>query len=174
MDPKKTPYIANFEFVGTIDSSPYLTIGTALKWREQLGGEAKIREYCFALAKQAARHVADVLGTEVMDNKTETLSQCCMTNVRLPISLENARKVATRAGLDGDDVGLLVRDWVSKTLIDDYNTFFQTMFYNGAWWTRLSAQVYLEMSDFEWGAQTLKKISERVNNGEWAIVGSKL
>ncbi|KAF2127609.1 PLP-dependent transferase [Dothidotthia symphoricarpi CBS 119687] len=174
VEAKKSAYVSNFEFVGTIDNAPFLCLPTALKWREELGGEEKIREYCFTLAKQAAQHVAEVLRTEMLDNKTETLSQCCLTNVRLPISVAKAKEAAAKAGLESDEVGSLVRDWVSKTLISDYNTFVQTLFYNGAWWTRLSAQVYLEMGDFEWAAQTLKNICERVDSGEWAVVESKL
>jgi hypothetical protein len=38
----------------------------------------------------------------------------------------------------------------------------------------LSGQVYLEMADFEWAAETLKKICARVEAGEWAGKESKL
>jgi hypothetical protein len=31
--------------------------------------------------------------------------------------------------------------------------------------------VYLEMADMEWAAQTLKKLCERVEAGEWAEAG---
>lgn len=35
-----------------------------------LGGEDKIRQYCHNLAIEAGEHVAKVLGTETMRNKT--------------------------------------------------------------------------------------------------------
>jgi len=168
VDGGKSDYVSNFEFVGTIDNAPYLCIPAALKWREDLGGEDRIREYCWRLAQEGGKHVARVLGTEVLDNSTHTLSRCCMTNVRLPISVTKAQECASKAGIEKDDVGALVRDWMSKTLIDDYGTFIQTLFYNGAWWTRLSGQVYLEMADFEWAAETLKTICKRIDDGEWA------
>jgi hypothetical protein len=34
--------------------------------------------------------------------------------------------------------------------------------------------VYLEMGDMEWAAQTLKKVCERVEKGEWVGKGAKL
>ncbi|CAO2653784.1 Nn.00g031950.m01.CDS01 [Neocucurbitaria sp. VM-36] len=175
VDAGKSQHVGNFEFVGTIDNSPYLCVPEALKWRESLGGEDVIRDYCWTLAQEGAKHIASVLGTEVMDNNTKTLSRCCMANIRLPISVAKAQEAAVKAGIEKDEVGMLVRDWMSRTLIDDYGTFIQSLFYGGSWWARLSGQVYLDMSDFEWAAETLKKIGERVDSGEWtAPKSSKL
>lgn len=174
VDGGKSKYTGNFEFVGTIDNAPYLCVPDAIKWRESIGGEEKIREYCWTLAQQGGQHVADVLSTERLENNTQTLGRCCMTNVRLPISLAKAQEVAAKSGIDTNEVGMLVRDWMSRTLIDDYDTFVQTLFYGGSWWSRLSGQVYLDMADFEWAAETLKKICERVERGDWAETQSKL
>jgi selenocysteine lyase/cysteine desulfurase len=168
----KSPFVANFEFVGTIDIAPYLCIPTALKWREELGGEEVVRNYCTTLVQSAAKHVSELLGTEVLDNKTGTLNQCAMANVRLPISVAKAQEVAAKSGLAKDEVGLVVRDWMCSVFLSDYGTFIQTFFYDGAWWGRLSGQVYLDMRDFEWAAQTLKTVCERVENGEWAMAES--
>ncbi|KAI8941709.1 hypothetical protein NX059_002917 [Plenodomus lindquistii] len=167
-DPSNSAFTANFEFVGTIDNAPYLCVPDAIKWREGLGGEEKIRQYCTTLAQEGAKHVAQVLGTEVLDNSTKTLTQCCLVNVGLPIDVKKAKEVATKAGVEEGDVGLAVRDWLCKVSIEDYNTFIQCMFYDGAWWTRLSGQVYLEMEDFEWAAKTLEDLCKRVEKGEWA------
>jgi hypothetical protein len=166
-DQKKTAHISNFEFVGTIDNAPYLCIPAAIAWRESLGGEKVVIEYNQELAKQAAKYVAKELVTEVMDNSTATLTQCCLTNVRLPLSVSTAQAFAAKAGVEETEVGGAVRDWMSKTFVDDYRTFIQSMFYGGAWWVRLSGQVYLEMADFEWATETLKKMCERVEAGEW-------
>lgn len=173
VDGSKSAYTSNFEFVGTIDNAPYLCIPEAIKWRESIGGEEKIRQYCWTLAKEGAEHIASVLGTEILDNDTQTLTKCCLSNVRLPISVVKAQEVATKSGLNQDEVGMLVRDWLSRTLIDDYGTFIQTLFYGGSWWSRLSGQVYLEMADFEWAAETLKAICERADRGEWAVAQGK-
>lgn len=57
--------------------------------------------------------------------------------------------------------------WLQRKMLDDYNTFLQTLFYNGAWWVRLSGQVYLEMSDFEDVVPSLKELCERADKSEW-------
>lgn len=174
VDAGKSEFVGNFEFVGTIDNAPYLCIPEALKWRESIGGEETIRAYNQKLAQEGGKHVASVLGTEVLDNKTHTLSRCCMVNIRLPFSFEKVQAAAAKNDIDKDYYGFAVRDWLNRVSIKDYNTFIQTMFYNDVWYARLSGQVYLEMSDFEWAAETLKKLCERVDSGEWATVKSNL
>ncbi|KAI4631045.1 hypothetical protein J4E83_002573 [Alternaria metachromatica] len=174
VSPEKSPFVSNFEFVGTIDNSPYLCVPAALKWRESLGGETVIMDYCQTLAREAGKHVASVLGTEVMENSTGTLGQCCLSNVRLPISPSLAQDVATKNGIDKEEVGNLIRDFMERLSCEEYDTFIMMKWYGGVWWTRLSGQVYLEMADFEWAAQTIKEICERVEKGEWALPKGKL
>ncbi|KAF2628995.1 PLP-dependent transferase [Macroventuria anomochaeta] len=163
----ESEYIGNFEFVGTIDNSPYLCIPQALEWRKILGGEKAIIEYCTKLAQDAGQLLAGALGTETMDNKTQTLSQCCMSMVRLPIDVEKALQAGEKAGLGKEKVGQAVTIWLHRKMLDDYNTFLQTLFYGGAWWTRLSGQVYVELNDFESVVPFLKELCERADKGEW-------
>jgi selenocysteine lyase/cysteine desulfurase len=158
----KTPYITNFEFVGTIDNAPYLCIPTALRFRESLGGEAAIISYAQKLARDAATRVAEILGTEVLENKTGTLGNCCLSNVRLPLELD---EIATLAKTK--DVGGLVNNWFSSLLVREYDTFIAIIFYGGAWWIRLSGQTYLELADFEWAAEVLKEVCARALKGEF-------
>jgi selenocysteine lyase/cysteine desulfurase len=167
-DGKKTAFTANFEFVGTIDNAPYLCVPAALAWRESLGGEEVIMNYCQTLAQEGAKLLAKELGTEVLENSTGTLGKCMLSNVRLPISLPDAKEFAAKAGIEQAEVGGAVRDWMSKISIDEYGTFIQSLFHGGVWWARLSGQVYLDMKDMEWAVQTIKSICERVNAGEWA------
>ncbi|KAI4621879.1 hypothetical protein J4E80_004252 [Alternaria sp. BMP 0032] len=174
VSPVKSPFVSNFEFVGTIDNSPYLCVPAALKWRESLGGETVIMDYCQTLAREAGKHVASVLGTEVMENSTGTLGQCCLSNVRLPISPSLAQDIATKNGIDKEEVGNLIRDFMERLSCEEYGTFIMMKWYAGVWWTRLSGQVYLEMADFEWAAKTIKEICERVEKGEWALPKGKL
>lgn len=174
VNPKKTAWVANFEFVGTIDNAPYLCVPAALKWRENLGGEKVILNYVQTLAREGAKLVAKELGTEVLENKTGTLGgECCLSNVRLPLDVGKAKEYAAKAGIREVDVGGAVRDWMSKTLIDDYGTFIQSLFYGGAWWARLSGQVYLDMADMEFAADTLGKVCARIEAGEWADLGKE-
>jgi hercynylcysteine S-oxide lyase len=157
-----SPFIANFEFVGTIDSAPYLCIPAALKYREQIGCEAAILNYNQTLARSAGKRVAALLGTEVLENKDGTLGNCCMSNVKLPLKLTEVQSVAKN-----DTVGFEVLNWITSLLVRDYGTFIAVMFYADAWWVRLSGQVYLEEKDFEWAAGVLGEICGRVLRGEF-------
>ncbi|ORY18512.1 pyridoxal phosphate-dependent transferase [Clohesyomyces aquaticus] len=170
----KSPFILNFEFVGTIDNAPYLCIPAAIRYRASIGGEQKILSYCHDLAASAATRVAEILGTEVLQNETGTLTKCCLSNVRLPLALTSVERVAVEGGVEKGNVGSFVRDWMSKVLIDDYDTFMALFFYGGGWWVRLSAQVYLDMGDFEWAGERLKELCGRVEKGEYLQVKSKL
>lgn len=170
----KSAFETAFEFVGTIDNAPYLCIPTAIRWREIIGGEASIQEYCWTLAKDGTKKAAAILGTEILDNSTETMTQCCMANVRLPLDVAKLQQLGVKTGVEKGRVGLVVRDWISRALIDDHETFIAIMFYGGQWWARLSAQVYLEMADFEWAGKTLKDVCNRAAKGEWAAIQSKL
>ncbi|KAF2010394.1 PLP-dependent transferase [Aaosphaeria arxii CBS 175.79] len=170
----KSLWVSNFQFVGTIDSAPYLCVPESIKYRESIGGEKAIIDYCHNLAKTAAARTAEILGTEVMDNSTRTITDCCLTNVRLPLSLAELEPIAVKAGIEKDDVAGVATAWMHTAFIEDYETFLALIFYNGNWWVRLSAQVYLGLEDFEWAAQKLKEVIERVKKGEFIPSGSKL
>jgi len=71
----------------------------------------------------------------------------------------------------------MAREWMQDTLIADYNSFLPVFQFQGKWWTRLSGQVYLDMSDFEWAGRALKALCERVGREEFwkgGKMGSKL
>lgn len=170
----KSAWVQNFEFVGTIDNSPYLCIPAAIEWRKSIGGETAILEYTQGLAKAAAKRGAEILGTEVLDNNTQTMTECCLSNTRLPLKYEDVEALAITAGIAKEDVGITVRNWMSKLILEEYNTFLALLFYGGNWWVRWSGQVYLELSDFEWAASALKKVCERASKGDFAKVESKL
>ncbi|KAF2805190.1 PLP-dependent transferase [Mytilinidion resinicola] len=166
-----TPFIYNFSFVGTIDNSPYLCIPAALKYRESIGGEKAIMAYNSALANAAAKHVAKVLGTEILQNSTGTLTNCCLTNVRLPLEVDAIVKVMAAKGLmkTAAEVQSLVRDWMVERMVEEYDTFIAMVVYGGAWWVRFSGQVYLDMEDFEWAGTVLKELCGRVGKGEFVM-----
>lgn len=152
----KPPFVANFEFVGTIDSTPYLCVAAAIKWREQVcGGEAAIFEYCSTLVRAGAQTVAAALGTEALENEEGDLQDCCMAMVRLPIEGVDAAQEAAAL------------QWAQETLVTEFKTFLAIGVLQGAFWVRLSGQVYLDGDDFEWAGKVLKEVCERVNKGEF-------
>ena len=162
---KKSEFVNQFEFTGTIDTSPYLCVTKALEWRSKitwkdLKGEEAIMGYYQHLARAAGDIVSSILGTEVMENEEKTLGNCAFANVQLPLSLETdaANDYAT---------AVAIAQWLSKLLVEEYNTFLAILIHGGKWWVRLSAQVYLTEEDFKWGGKVLKEVCERARNGEW-------
>ncbi|KAH8913083.1 PLP-dependent transferase [Coniochaeta sp. PMI_546] len=163
----KSRFVNEFEFVGTVDNSPYLACKDAIKWRESIGGEAKIIEYQTTLAKEGGKKVAEILGTEVLENKTGTLTNCGMVNVALPLVIVDDADVG-KAEMTDDGYLKVPRKsayalthWMLETMMSDYHTFIALGVFGNRWWARLSAQVYLDMDDFEWTGKTLKALCER-------------
>ena len=111
--------------------------------------------------------MADILGTKVLENKEGTLGQCCFSNVLLPLDLSKCQELAASKGKDVDSVPTVVKIWASKVIVTEYGGFQAFIEYAGGWWVRLSAQIYLEMADFEWAAEVVKKVCERASAGEF-------
>ena len=156
-----SPFINSFEFVGTIDNTNFLVIPEALKWREQVcGGEAAIMNYNIKLAHEAGKLVADILGTKVVDNSTHTMTNCCLVNVLLPLTASTEKIEGTLTV--HPDFGFPAVKWMQKTLVEEYGTFMAILFFQDQWLVRLSAQVYLELEDFEWAGHKLKEICAKV------------
>ncbi|KAI2464282.1 PLP-dependent transferase [Annulohypoxylon bovei var. microspora] len=148
----ESAFVNNFQFVGTLDTSAYLCVKDAIEWRQRvLGGEAKIQEYIQTLAREGGKKVASILGTEVLDNKSGSMSRCATTNIALPLGLEEAARASK---------------WMLETMMSDYKTFIPLFIHNGRPWARISAQVYLDIHDFEWAGQTLLQLCDRVKRGE--------
>ena len=147
----------------------------AIKFREDVcGGEARIRDYCFNLAHDGGRVIVNVLGTETMQTSQDELGQCCFTNTRLPLPFcpEDTPSLEAQGGLDAAE-GPIIVTWIMDRAMRDYNTWIPRKFYGGAVWVRLSAQIYLEMKDFEWAGGVLNTLCGRVKKGEWREQASK-
>ncbi|PYH32595.1 putative aminotransferase family protein (LolT) [Aspergillus neoniger CBS 115656] len=159
-----------FQQTATNDDTPYLCVPEALKFREEVcGGEKAIYGYLERLANEAAHLVAGVLGTEVLRDEEGLLTRCAMTNVRLPVKVggdgdggdQGEGEVGGYVVVKKEMAGKVVL-WFQNTLLEEYNTFVPVFEYNGWLWTRLSAQVYLDKSDFEWLGGVLKELCGRV------------
>lgn len=176
-----------FKKVSTVDPTPYVCVQEALKFRKlTCGGEAKIREYCENIAKAGGRRMAEILGTEVMDNNTRTLQQCCFVNVRLPLTITQGaasydscftpehQEQGVGNSQSKDEITYIraadaseIAKWMTEKSIKDYETMIPVKFYAGEIWCRISGQIYIEVDDFEWAAYRLKEMCERVSNGEF-------
>jgi selenocysteine lyase/cysteine desulfurase len=163
----KSEFVNTFEFVGTLDNANYLVIPEAIEFREKVcGGEKAIMEYCVHLAKDGGKAAAKILGTSIMDNNTETLTKDCgMVNILLPLEI-SPTKVHGKNCIDPRN-GTIATEWMQETLIADFKTFIPIYLFQEKWWARLSAQIYLELVDFEWAGKALKVICERAGKGEF-------
>ncbi|ELU40633.1 lolT-1 [Rhizoctonia solani AG-1 IA] len=65
---KKEPdMVSQFEWTGTIDFVPFLSAKHALEFREAVGGEKNINDYCHSLAVRGGARLAEMFKTRVMD-----------------------------------------------------------------------------------------------------------
>ena len=158
----KSPFVLLFEYVATLDVCPYICVEEALKFRREVcGGEEKIMKYCEEISSEAGRLAVEILGTDVMENETRTLTKCAFANVRLPLDI-------------GDEPGqvpekdmYLVAVWMTTMLVRELDTYSPVFFHAKKFWTRFSGQIYLELSDFEKGARALKRLCERAQSREY-------
>ncbi|KAJ4469660.1 pyridoxal phosphate-dependent transferase [Lentinula aciculospora] len=134
-DRPETNIVSQFQYNGTIDYTPYLSVDYAFKWREWVGGEAAIHKYCNGLAREGGKVLARVMDTNVMDPDGEfTLA---MVNVVLPIAKDLS------AVYDASIATALTNKLLAQ------NLFAVTFYHRELWWTRVSAQIWNDLSDFE-------------------------
>ncbi|KND87102.1 putative aminotransferase [Tolypocladium ophioglossoides CBS 100239] len=168
----KSAFVKMYEFVGTKDNSPFLCVKDGIAWRRDvLGGEEKILAYLWDLNKKGSKRVAEVLGTEVLENSKGTMTDCAMGNIALPVWIGEKGKGAK----DGEAVVPVedkdeVFQWMSKTMVDEYKTFMSLFFIGNRYWIRISAQVYLDIKDYEVAAKVLKELCERVGKKDYQNV----
>ncbi|KAI9255202.1 pyridoxal phosphate-dependent transferase [Phascolomyces articulosus] len=131
---------------GAHDHCTFLCVGPAIEYRKSLGGEDAIREYCHNLAVEGGNLVAERLGTQVMDNQDHTLIGS-MVNVEIPLYPKTLRD---------DEV---TTQFINK-IIYEQNCMTPAFKHNGKWWVRLSAQIYNDITDFEYGAKAIEKVCQ--------------
>lgn len=130
-----------------------LVVEDAIKFRKEVcGGEDKIFDYCTELAIDVTKLIESKYpGSKVLvDEKKENL--CAMISAHAPqeVSLFFTDKdKAQRA----DFVA-----FVTKTLVEKYKTFCPVFFWKDKVLFRLSAQIYNELSDYEYALESLKSV----------------
>lgn len=159
-----TAFVELFDYVATLDTQHYLTVPAALKFREEVcGGEDAIREYCFRLAREGGRRAAEILGTEEMgaDFAGSCAWETAFTNVRLPIEVGEGE-----GQLRAEHI-VVAREFITHQAVLGHDMYIQCIPYHGVFWMRLSAQVYVEVEDFERAARAAAVICELVRSGEF-------
>ncbi|KAI0887982.1 aminotransferase family protein-like protein [Annulohypoxylon maeteangense] len=166
MQSQRSYFVNLFEKVSTIDTTPYICVIEASKFREQVcGGEKRICDYCINMAKEGGELMATILGTDVLENNTGTLRSCCFTNVRLPLEVTEEPGEGRHIGRVPVTEAKAVADWITIKSVEEFDTFIATRYYAGAFWVRISSQIYLDRADFEWAAHVLLDLCNRVRKG---------
>ncbi|KAH8117757.1 PLP-dependent transferase [Phellopilus nigrolimitatus] len=143
--PEAPNFVNQFQWTGTLDLTPFLSVSHALDFRQWIGGEEKINAYCHGLALKGGRRLAEILSTRVMDEDGEFTAN--MVNVELPLHVGESQEVNNR---------------IRGSLLSDWNICGQSYHHNGKWWIRCSAQIYNEMSDFEKLGEALVSICKAI------------
>ncbi|CAN6674701.1 hypothetical protein TRVA0_061S00562 [Trichomonascus vanleenenianus] len=152
MDADSSNYLYSFSyrftFAGTLDYSPLLSIPTATEFVKSIGGFDKVRSYMNSLAENASKLAVKKLGTEVMSSQKTN----AMFNVRLPLD-----------GVDEADLGKVTR-FLQEYILLEKNCVIPVYSHGGKIWARLSAQIYLDMEDFERGFDYILEAIEHYKN----------
>ncbi|KAJ7046121.1 pyridoxal phosphate-dependent transferase [Mycena alexandri] len=127
-------FVLRFFFPGTLDVTIPLSVNDALDFREWLGGEEKINEYCHRLAIDGGQRLAKIMGTAVLEGPEEQLAN--MVNVELPLPSSLRPSISIYFQLQ-------------RLLLDKHHMYATQFYHNGKWYTRVSAQIFNEVSDFE-------------------------
>lgn len=143
-----------FFFVGTLNYSPYISVTEAVKFRQEVcGGEQAIKDYTYKLALEAAELFAREFDTEILKSTVETNDDdisTSMINVFLPTP--SGPKIA---GTNQVDIEFAMNE-LQYSMLQEDDVYFPISCHNGKLYTRLSAQVYLDIDDFKKGLELFK------------------
>ncbi|KAK7055594.1 Aminotran-5 domain-containing protein [Favolaschia claudopus] len=151
-------FIEQYNWNGTIDFVPPLSISAALDFREWLGGEKAINAYCHDMAMRGGAHLASIFGTRVLDETGEFT--CNMVNVQIPLppSIEPS-----------DAIDDLFQQKMLRPTNRKIKVSASVFHHNGAWWARCSAQIWTELSDFEVLGSVLREVCNEVKREIQAV-----
>lgn len=131
-------YLPAFDWPGTKDFTPYLTVPDAISFRAGYG-EGRIADYCSALAWDSAEKLAGHLDTEI---GTPPELTGFMASVALPASFGRAKQP--------------IADALRTQIRDRHNLEVDIQAFDGRMWMRLSTYIYNELSDIDRVIDALK------------------
>ena len=162
---------------GTSDDSQISCLPTALQFRREVcGGEEAIMTYCRELVNEAGDMLAKSLGTEVLQENNlkpgekSKMRDLSMVTLRLPIGYVKGDDATNLPGAWGT---IKAKDWgrvtahFQRRLMADYKAWLPIFPYGDWLWVRISGQVYLDMSDFEWFKDVIRTLCEEVARKEY-------
>ncbi|TFK94025.1 PLP-dependent transferase [Polyporus arcularius HHB13444] len=148
---KGTGFVLQHEYLGTTDLTPFMVVPEVFAFRAWLGGEEVINSYCRKLAVDGAKRLAEVMGTRVLDESGE------LTLNMLPLPVEK-----TPGELYPPELRTKINLFLQSKLLLDWKTYAAHYYHNGAFWCRCSAQVFNEVSDFEYLGKAFNALCKEV------------
>ncbi|TFK33142.1 PLP-dependent transferase [Crucibulum laeve] len=149
--PEAPNFIMQHEWPGAIDFAPYISVIPALDFRSWLGGEARINEYCHSLALSGGIRLAEILNTRLLDETNNSELTLNMVNVELPLP-------TTPSEIDQGKIN----EFLEHKLLYDWNVYAVHLYHGDCWWIRCSAQIWNEVSDFEYLGKALIELCSEV------------
>ncbi|CAF1481541.1 unnamed protein product [Didymodactylos carnosus] len=128
----KQGYQEEFKWLGTKDYSNYFTISDAIDFRQMIGGDMAIYEYNHQLAVNAGNLLESMWNSSTLTTNDEYIG--FMNNVQLPLIINTTES----------------RRNLYNKLIERYNIFLPSFQFDNKYYCRISAQIYLELTDFEY------------------------
>ena len=107
------------------------------------------------------------------------MTNCSMANVALPLWVGDATSDAEVGAEEAGDEKKQKRaavphahaaaatNWMMETIMTEHTSFVPLFVMAGRWWCRLSAQVYLDLDDYEATGAILADICSRAGKGEY-------
>jgi selenocysteine lyase/cysteine desulfurase len=143
-------FVAEFEYTGTRDYTPWCSLNATFNFRQWLG-DANIKNYIKTLADEGANYLVQQWGTEI--------------GVALDMShaLTNSRRPTNNGTLVYELTHAVAREYNMEVVVYQKPV--------GVFWTRLSTQIYLDMTDYQYlsasllryfGLQPSKRAGERL------------
>ncbi|WPK23894.1 hypothetical protein PUMCH_001144 [Australozyma saopauloensis] len=137
-------------------------IADAIEFRNvACGGEDQIYNYCTNLSKSIKKMVKERWpGVKVISNENDDHLDSAMTSFYVPHEVSSVfaeMQQTQRASHVGK---------IAKTLVRKHKTFMPLFFFKDRFSFRLSAQIYNELSDYEYAVDSLKSAVEELFNSE--------
>ena len=128
---------SEFFWLGTKDYSSYLTISDALDFRQTIASENDIFHYNHQLAIDAGNLMASLWNSSTLTSTEESIST--MNNIELPAIIKTIDQMNN----------------LYQKLINEHNIFLPMFQFDQKFYCRISAQIYMELIDYQHVAQIL-------------------
>lgn len=149
---EKTRFVDRFAWTGSMTLAQFVASHDAIKFRKEIcGGEDRIREHNFSLAKEASEYVKEAWKSELLDNSTGTLLTSMFT-IEFPLPKQ------LLAEMSNTGFFILMLDIVLNKMIESYKTFIPMALHKGKCFARFSCEVYNELEDYKYGAEVFPKV----------------